>query len=268
MYNKLKVKSTASDKPLGAKTIKNVHMNLLAAFDKAVEQDILQKNPAERVELPKAKRYKADVYNKEEIKQLFELVKDTDLELTMHILIFLGLRRGELVALRWRHIDFEKKTANIIENAVSIKGEIIIKAPKSESGKREIKIPTNLMTLMKKAYTEYRLRKKEDKSIEDYVITQKNGLPYHPDSMTDKIKRFLNNHPEIKRIRLHDFRHTSATLMLQAGVSPKVAQKILGHADFNTTMDIYSHVLEEMEQETADKLDDIFSDEKPKKSKS
>jgi integrase len=265
LYNNLLIKSTMSNKPLSPKTIRNVHMNIRAALDKAVQQELLLKNPAKNIELPKCSKYRADVYNKDEIKKLFELIKGTDLELTIHILIFLGLRRGELIALRWQNINFEKKTANIIENAVNIRNEIIIKDPKSESGKREISIPDGLMLMMKKAYTEYCLRKNRNNSLDDFVITQENGLPYKPTSITNKIKRFLRNNPELKRIRMHDLRHTSATLMLQAGISPKVAQKRLGHADFSTTMDIYSHVLEEMEQEAADKLDEIFSEKSDKK---
>jgi integrase len=263
LYNQLKIKSTASDNPLSGKTIKNVHMNLSAALDKAVEQEIIPKNPAKNVELPKTTKYKADVYNKDEIKKLFELVQGTDLELTMHILIFLGLRRGELIALRWKHIDFEKKTANIVDNIVSVKKDIFVKDPKSESGKREIKIPDSLLMKMKEAHEEYQSRKNADNDLEDYVITQGNGQPYRPHSISDKIKRFLTNNPEIKRIRLHDLRHTSATLMLQAGIPAKVAQKRLGHADIGTTLDIYTHVLEDVEQEAADKLDELFTEDKP-----
>ena len=259
LYNQLRVKSTVSDKPLAPKSIRNIHMNIRAALDKAVEHELIQKNPAKKVELPKMPKYKADVYNKEEIKKLFEIVKGTDLELIMHILIFLGLRRGELIALRWRHINFEKKTVNIIDNIVNVKRKIILKEPKSESGKREISIPDSLMLLLEKAYNDYLSRKSINKKMEDYIIFHDNGLPYTPMSMTTKIKRFLNS-SELRRIRMHDLRHTSATLMLRAGISPKVAQQRLGHADFGTTMDIYSHVLEDMEQEAADKLDDIFSE--------
>jgi integrase len=260
LYNQLMVKSTMSDKPLAPKTIKNVHVNIRAALDKAVEQELIVKNPATNIVLPKCPKYKADVYSRDEIKKLFELVEGTDLELTIHILIFLGLRRGELIALRWRHINFEKQTANIIENIVSVKTVIYVKDPKSESGKREISIPDSLMVKMEKAYSEYLLRKNANDDLEDFVITQKNGLPYRPESITDKIKQFLRKHQEIKRIRMHDLRHTSATLMLQAGVPAKVAQKRLGHADIGTTLDIYTHVLEEIEKEAADKLDDVLSD--------
>jgi len=233
-------------------------MNLRAALDKAVEHELIQKNPAKKVELPKCQKYKADVYNKDEVKKLFELVEGTDLELAIHILIFLGLRRGEAMGLRWSHINFEKKTAKIIDNVTEVNTKPITKAPKSESGKREISIPDSLMTMLENAYHEYLSRKSINKDLEDYVIVKESGKPYKPSWFSLKVRRFLKK-SDLRRIRLHDMRHTSATLMLQVGISPKVAQQRLGHADFSTTMDIYSHVMEEMEQEAAGKLNNIFS---------
>ena len=224
---------------------------------------MIPKNPAKNVELPKVIRHKANVFNKQEITQLFEAVKNTDLELAVHILIFLGLRRGEAVALRWENVNFEKKTVNIIENIVPVAGELILKKPKSDSGIRELSIPNNLLKMMKKAYTEYLWRKNIDSSITDYVIVKKDGQPYHPDWFSEKIQTFLTK-AGLKQLCCHEFRHTSATLMLQLGIVPKVAQKRLGHADFSTTMDIYSHVLEDMEQEVADKFDEAFADDKNK----
>jgi integrase len=265
LYNSLSEKSPISDKPLHPKTIRNIHMNLRAALDKAVEHEVLQKNPAKTVSVPKSSKYKADVYNKEEIEKLFELVKGTDLELAIHILIYLGLRRGELIGLKWSCVDFIKKTVKIIDNAVQIDGrQVIIKAPKSESGKREISIPDSLMLMMKKAYTEYLLRKSVDDDAEDNVIVTEAGKSYKPDWFSLKVRRFMKRHPELRKIRIHDFRHTNATLLLTLGVSPKVASSRLGHADISTTLDIYSHVLESVEQQTADILNEAFSDNKVK----
>ena len=268
-YNDMKIKSPLSDKPLGAKTIRNIHMNLLAAFDKAVEQEVIPKNPAKLAQLPKGAKYKAEVYSLDEINQLFELVKDTDLELAIHILILLGLRRGELVGLRWSNVDLQNNTVNIIENAVMIKNDVIIKDPKSESGKRTIEMPESLTLMMKKAKLEYLQRRSKQKvrninEKDDYVITQPDGTPYKPSSFSQKIRRFLLDTP-LKRIRLHDMRHTNATLMLQLGISAKVAQKRLGHADFSTTMDLYTHVLQDVEKEAAAKMEvGVYSNPKSK----
>ena len=255
-YNQLKEKSPLSGKPLSAKTIKNIHMNLQAALDKAVEDEIITKNPAKKVELQKAKKYQADVYNMEDILEVFKAAKDTDLELAIHILLLLGLRRGELLALRWVNVDFQNGYVNIVENAVRIgkSGKTLIKAPKSESGVRKIQVPSSLLKMMKKSRAEYwqnRMKHGKDFNDTDLVVCQENGSPYTVGYFSQKVQRFIKRNG-LKKVRLHDYRHTCATQMLRLGISPKVAQKQLGHSSFGITMDTYSHVLEEMELEAAD----------------
>ena len=115
---------------------------------------------------------------------------------------------------------------------------------------------------LKKAHTDYLVRKLKmgkDFFDGDYVVCQENGKPYKPNSFTDKFNNFLKKN-KLKHIRLHDLRHTNATLMLTQGISPKVAQMRLGHSDYSTTMNIYSHVLKSVETEAAEKIENaIFS---------
>ena len=119
--NELSVKSPLSDKPLSNKSIRNLYMNLNAGLKRAVILGYIAKNPAENIELPKCKQYRADVYNAEELAKLFEVVKGTDIELGIAILVILGIRRGELMGLTWPDVDFESKTVYINKSVVKVK---------------------------------------------------------------------------------------------------------------------------------------------------
>lgn len=259
-YNQLQENSTLTGKPLSPKYIKNIHMNLQGALEKAVEQGVIPKNPAKLVQLPKVKKYRAEVYSMDEIQKLFQLVKGTDLELAVHILLSLGLRRGELLALRWKAIDFDKGIISVQENLVKAQGQLYYKDPKSESGKRDIGVSDSLLAMLKAAkakYLENKVRYGKDFEDNDLVVCQPNGKPYTPDGFSQKIRRFLRQHG-FKQIRLHDFRHSNGTAMLKMGISAKVAQKRLGHADYGTTMNIYSHVLDDIEKDAVDKMEQGF----------
>ena len=265
--NSLYEESPLSNKPLSAKTVKNIYHNLCAAIDKAVVLELVKKNVCKAVSLPKVQKYTAEVYDEKEVQALLNAIKGTDMELPLMIDINLGLRRGELLGLKWKHIDFEKGFVSIEDNMIEVKKEVsadrlLTKSPKSASGQRVIPISSALNEYLKKAHTDYLLRKLKmgkDFFDGDYVVCQENGKPYKPNSFTDKFNNFLKKN-KLKHIRLHDLRHTNATLMLTQGISPKVAQMRLGHSDYSTTMNIYSHVLKSVETEAAEKIENaIFS---------
>lgn len=254
--------SPLSNKPVSAKTIKNIYHNLSASIDKAVNLDLVKKNVCKSVSLPKVKKYSATVYDEEDVEKLLSVAKGTDMELMLIIDISLGLRRGELLGLKWKHIDFDKKLVSIEDNVVEVGKEYdsnrtITKAPKSLSGQRVIPISDYLISILKTARTDYLNRKLQmgkDFYDSDCVICQANGKPYKPSTISGKFNDFLRDN-NLKHIRLHDIRHTNATLMLKEGISPKVAQMRLGHSDYSTTMNIYSHVLKSVETDAAETIE-------------
>ena len=255
--NELSVKSPLSSKPLAPKSIRNLYMNLNAALKRAVILGYIAKNPAENVELPKCKQYKAEIYSSDELQKLFEAARGTDIEVGIMLLVCLGIRRGELMALTWSSIDFDNKLVNIDKNVVRVKLKgIVTKDPKSESGKRIIDAPDVLIDFLRRervAYWERKLKHGADYHDNDLVVCQANGKPFEVDYYTHKFRRFLVSNG-LKKIRLHDLRHSHATYMLRLGVNVKAMQKRMGHSTFATTMDTYSHVLEDMGREAADTL--------------
>lgn len=216
-------------------------------------------NPCIGAELPKMKRYQAQVYTSAELNKLLTAAKDTDFHLSIAIMSATGIRRGELLALKWENVDIPNRVIHIKENMVQAGTEILEKSPKSDSSLRDISIGTKLAALLSTAKMQYHVDKSEP-GFRDlgYVIHKPNGTPYRPDSMTQKWNRFLKAN-NLRYIRLHDLRHTHATLLLQSGVNVKTVQDRLGHSDVTITLNTYAHVTSDMAQEAANKIDGIIN---------
>ena len=244
---------------LSPKNIRDTFNNINAAMKKAVVLRYIPFNPCEGVVLPKLKKYRAKVYDNQMIHTLLDTANGTDMYLPVLLGVTVGLRRGEMLALRWDDIDFKTNTIKVRNNMVNGENGIIIKAPKSEAGIRDIKVGDEVMAELKKA----RLKYMEDALTSpifqnlNFVIRQEDGSPLHPDSMTRKWSRFLKDN-DLPHIRLHDLRHSNATALIQAGVNPRVVQQRLGHSDVNITLNTYTHVLPEMDIDAAEKLDAIM----------
>lgn len=251
--------NSLSAKGLAPKTIRNSFNNLNAAMEKATVLHMIPYNPCRGVELPKAKKYQASVYSATQVNNLLAIAADTDFYLALALLTSTGVRRGELLALKWKHIDLEKKVIHIRENMVKAGTVILEKSPKSDAGRRDISIGDDVVALLSNAKMQYFMDKSQPGFRDmDHVIHKANGTPYRPDAMTKKWERFLVQH-NLPHIRLHDLRHTHATLLIQAGVSAKVVQQRLGHSDVTITLNTYTHVMPDMAQEAADKIEGIIN---------
>ena len=254
------INKLSTEEGLAPKTVKNVFLNLKSSLDKAVTLKMIADNPCTGVELPKVKKYQAEVYDTNEIIKLLDIAKDTDMNLLVNLEIFTGLRRGELIALEWSDIDLDNGIISITRNEVLAGGKKVLKTPKSASGTRDIYVSDELKSLLMKEYIKYCKDKLEQGKIfvdSNRVIRQKDGSAYSPDSITQKWIRFRQKH-NLKEIRLHDLRHTSATAMLSAGVNMKVIQQRMGHSDISTTMNIYAHALPSMNKDAGDKLEALL----------
>lgn len=240
---------TNADHPLSGKSIRNILIVLRASLQKAVELHLISENPCDHVSLPKKGGKKPEYLECKQVESFLQCAKgDNECIYLLLLLAFsLGLRRGELVALRWNDFDLNAGTVRIHSNHVLANGRVIEKDTKSETGVRVLALGPKLTGELKK----YR-----NTAAGPFVISKKDGTPYNPDSLSQKFRRFLERN-NLPHIRLQDTRHTNATLLCGAGVDPKTVQARLGHADISTTMNIYVHALQENGRKAAGLIDYI-----------
>jgi integrase len=250
---------------LSPKTIRNAYNNLNAALEKAVVLRMIPYNPCKGTVLPKLQKYQAQVFNTTDIQQALAAADSLSIYLIILLGATVGLRRGEMAALQWKDINFSASTVSISQNRVHTKNSVVQKAPKSQAGNRTIKVGTDVITALseaKAAYDDAVLNNPGFKNL-GYVLCKENGDPFHPDSITQKWERFITRQ-QLPQIRLHDLRHSNATALIAAGVSAKVVQHRLGHANVSITLNTYTHVLPSMDEEAAEKLDNaLFSSAQP-----
>ena len=220
---------------------------------------MIQYNPCTGVELPKIEKKIPEIYDSKEIAIALNAAKGTDMYLILLIAVSVGLRRGELIALRWEDVDFKEKTISVVENRVLAGGEEITKAPKSKAGLRTITVGDKVICELKKAqrkYYENKLAMGKGFTDSGLVVCKENGEGYYPDAITKKWARFVKKNG-LKKICFHSLRHSCATAMIEAGVDPKTVQQRLGHADITVTMNIYAHCTKTMDTKAAEVIDDV-----------
>jgi len=232
--------SDLESKGYSNKSIKNAYRLLHTAYKYAVEYDMVASNPC-TIQLPKQQfqPMAKNIYDEDEIAQVLNAAKNTDMYLMLMILLNLGLRRGELAGLKWQDVDLLSNTVHIRNNRVSADGEIIEKSPKSRSGIRDLPIGGNLAALLLSAKEEDIKNFGETYVITGYVIHKIDGTPFSPDSITQKWERFVEKN-KLKPIRLHDLRHTAISHLLANSGDIKAVQQIAGHSNAQTTLDIYA----------------------------
>lgn len=225
---------------------------------------MIKENPAKEVKPPKVKSKKSDVYSKEELDLLIEKLREKPFHWQILILLALssGAREGEIAALEWKHINFEKGTVYIEQSLTEVIEEgVRLKSTKNERC-RTVSLPIDLVKMLEQ-YNDQCIH--ERSKIEDilewpdhfFIFANEVGKPIRPDSISQWWRRFTSKY-KLKHIRFHELRHTSATLLINEGVHAKVISERLGHADISTTMNIYGHVLAEADQTAAKHFDSFF----------
>ncbi len=192
-------------------------------------------------------------YDLEQTAELIEAARGRRVFIPILLAVLGGLRRGEIAALRWRHVDLAAAQLAVIQSAEQTVAGVRYKEPKSGRG-RTIALSDTLVTELRA----HRMRQAEELlrfgkrlSDDDFVITQPDGLPLRPHSLGQEWVRFLAGQSALPRIRFHDLRHAHATHLLASGVHPKVASERLGHSKVGITLDLYSHVLPNMQADAA-----------------
>ena len=243
---------------LTPQTIK-VHLNILnIVLKRAYKLKLIKENVVQYVDVPKNKKYKNDIYDANDMQLLLEKCQGTSIELPIILASGLGLRISEILGLTWNNIDFNDSTITIDKITVRDNGKVILKEPKTESSIRTISAPKEIILMLKRLKKDRLSAKlKGEKSHRELVFYDKNLNPIAQDVLSKKFRLFLKEN-NLKHIRFHDLRHSHVTLLINAKVPIKVISERVGHSNINTTLNIYSHALKEMDQEASDKISDTL----------
>jgi integrase len=263
-YNELATGKRRDGKPggLSPRTRRQVHAVLSSALTRAVEQHMITHNPAEafRRRLPKVERGEMTTLTAEECGRLLEAVRHQRLYWPVLLALATGMRRGEIVALRWRNLDLGRGTVRVVESLEQTKAGLRFKPPKTDRP-RVITLPATVVEELRRLKYEQAqelLRLGVPQTGTTLVCGRADGEPLQPRSLTHQFAILMQRLEELPRIRFHDLRHSHATQLLSAGIHPKIAQERLGHSTITTTFDLYSHVTATMQEEAAAKLDSVF----------
>jgi integrase len=225
-----------------------------------VEQQLLARNPADvfKKRLPKVERRELVTLTADQSAQLLEAIAHSRVYWPVLLALSTGMRRGQILAVRWKNVDLELGTLRVVESLEQTKTSIRFKAPKS-GRHRAITLPgyaVEELRRLKREQAEALLALCVRQTSNTLLCCRGDGEPHQPLSLTYEFARFMGRMKDnLPRVRFHDLRHSHATQLLASGVHPKIASERLGHASVGITLDLYSHVTDTMQGEAAAKLD-------------
>jgi integrase len=245
---------------LSAQSVKHHHRLISKAVRDAVKWQFVIRNVAEAVNPPKPKKQEMKTLEGEQIAVLLNTAKSSQYYPVIFTAIYTGMRRGEVLGLRWEDVDLENKIVYVRQALQAVKGKgLIFKDPKTGKG-RSVAMTDRLVQMLRSHKAEQNKRKLLlGESYEDYglVFCQGNGKPFQPSELTRAYNKLIKK-AGVTPVRFHDLRHTHATLMLKQQIHPKIVSERLGHSKVGITLDTYSHVLPNMQKEAADQFDQIL----------
>ncbi len=238
-----------SAKGLSARTVQYVRAVLHHALEQALKFDLVARNVASAVEAPRVIRHNIEPLTEEQAHKLLDAVAGHRLAALYAIALGLGLRRGEVLALRWADVDLDVGTLRVVEG-------------KTESSARTLPLPETLVAALKAHAT--RLAKEradlgESWQEHELVFPSEVGTPIDPRNLLRHFKGVLRQVGLPEHIRFHDLRHSCATFLIAQGVHPRVVMEILGHSQIAVTMNTYGHVLPETQKDAVGKVDALLS---------
>ena len=247
---------------LSPRTVQLSLVILRRALSQAVKDGLVARNVAKLVDAPRWKRKEVTPWDAREASRFLLAIKGERLEALYTVALSLGLRRGEVLGLRWSDIDLEAETITIAQALARIGGKLQFTEPKSRRSRRTIPLHDGLVAALKahrRRQSEERLAAGSQWRDNGLVFTTGIGTPLEPRALNADFERIVGNIEDLRRVRLHDLRHACASFMIAQGVHPRVVMELLGHSQISLTMNTYGHVVDEVRREVANQMDAILS---------
>lgn len=249
----------------GARTIVKYNALIHRALDFAVKMKRIETNPADSVELPKVIEHRADFYTADELKTLIQKSKGTPLETVIMLAAWFGLRRGEILGLRWSCIDFDNKILSVT-GTIKDKSESGTKAyysteAKTRSSIRSFPLTDDMVTYLKDLKAQQNQRQTMlhyNHSWDDFVCVRNNGDLLKPGYVTQTFPQLCEK-CGLRKIKLHELRHTNISLLHSGGASLKEIQSWAGHSNFGTTLNVYTHIMDQSKTKLTNTISSILS---------
>lgn len=245
---------------LSPKTVKEHKAIIQLVCKEAVKNNLIIKNPCEFVNLPTVQRREPTFYTKTQVAELLTAIQNEELYPLIYLTVTLGLRRSEVLGLKWDSIDFDRKLITIKHTVVNYRGTVEKNTTKNKTSHRTY--PMN--DYVEKMLCDMKFEEDKNRSLfgreyieNDYIFKWKNGNPYSPDYITSKFSKLLKRY-NLPHIRFHDLRHTCASLLIDGNYQLKDIQEWLGHADIQTTANIYGHIDIERKKKISNTMLDMF----------
>ncbi|MEP7112315.1 MAG: tyrosine-type recombinase/integrase [Ilumatobacteraceae bacterium] len=232
-------------RPLAAKTVANTHVVLHKALADAVRLELLDHNVVAAVSPPRVPRPELSVWTVDQLRDFLSVASSHRLSAAFVLLATTGMRRGEVLGLRWSDIDFNDRSVSIVRTLTVVAGRPVVTTPKTTASRRLVYVDSSTVDA---------LRDHRDESMvtrDGYVFQSTDGQPVNPASFSNTFDRLVAR-GGLPRIRLHDLRHTYATLALRLGTHPVLLSERLGHTSIAVTIDRYSHVIPSIDRKAAD----------------
>ena len=228
-------------------TVRGIHTTFHATLDKAVSEKIIPRNPSDFCRLPSAKAREMQVLAPEEIQRLLIQAKEDGCFELLLLELSTGLRRGEICALRWDDLNFKTGELQVKRQVHRVKGELVVSEPKTKASNRSVILPAPVLIVL----SNYKI---ETNSVWMFPSPLNSDSPRDPTAVRKRLTTILKR-ADCKHIRFHDLRHTFATASLEHGMDIKTLSTIIGHVSTATTLNVYSHVTDEMRKTAAAKID-------------
>ena len=245
-----RIEAKKKPKGLAPKTVRNIHQMIGSAYNLAMEQKLVSKNPTQGCALPKVEHKEMRTLTTDQLSAFFQEARDSGVFALYYIDLTTGLRRGELLGLKWSDIDLEKGDLRVQRQIGRIDGKIIEMPLKTKNAYRTLPLSADAIDVL--------MQQRRKTGNSEWVFPSPSGGPMSPDSVLHMLHRVLKR-AGLPKVRFHDLRHTFATLSLKSGVDVKTLSSMLGHYSAGFTLNTYAHVTAQMKQDAADAIGGVIS---------